>query len=59
MPQKVSPRVSPRVARQLRPSPLETNSASSFGQVSRASKERSPKVTERRSPRSPVPEVLL
>ncbi|XP_054811073.1 interactor of constitutive active ROPs 3 [Prosopis cineraria] len=53
---EVPQKVSPRAVRQLRPSPLESNSASSFSQANRASKERSPKVAERRSPRSPVPE---
>ncbi|KAK4255038.1 hypothetical protein QN277_008091 [Acacia crassicarpa] len=53
---EVPQKVSPRAVRRLRPSPLETNSASSFSQANRASKERSPKVTDRRSPRSPVPE---
>ncbi|XP_050141338.1 interactor of constitutive active ROPs 3-like [Malus sylvestris] len=56
-PQKVSPsqKVSPRVARQLRPTALETtDSASTSSQAKRATKDRSPKVTERRSPRSPV-----
>ncbi|KAF3455055.1 hypothetical protein FNV43_RR05503 [Rhamnella rubrinervis] len=53
---EVPPRVSPRAARQLRPTALETDSASSSSQATRTSKDRSPKVKERRSPRSPVPE---
>ncbi|KAF3453087.1 hypothetical protein FNV43_RR03521 [Rhamnella rubrinervis] len=53
---EVPPRVSPRAARQLRPTALETDSASSSSQATRTPKDRSPKVKERRSPRSPVPE---
>ncbi|KAI4322222.1 hypothetical protein L6164_021933 [Bauhinia variegata] len=53
---EVPQKVSPRAVRQLRPAALETNSASSITQASKTSKERSPKINERRSPRSPVPE---
>ncbi|XP_048324990.2 interactor of constitutive active ROPs 3 isoform X1 [Ziziphus jujuba] len=49
-------RVSPRVARQLRPTTLETDTASSSSQTTGTPKDRSPKVKERKSPRSPVPE---
>lgn len=50
-------RISPRAARQLKPTALEIDSASSSSQATtRIPKERSPKVHERRSPRSPVPE---
>lgn len=58
VPQRVSPpqKVSPRVARQLRPTALETDSASTSSQARRISKDKSPKVNERRSPRSPLPE---
>ncbi|BAT91937.1 hypothetical protein LR48_Vigan05g182800 [Vigna angularis] len=52
VPQKVSPRGG---GRQLRPATLDT--ASSSNQAHKTSKDhRSPKVTERRSPRSPAPE---
>ncbi|EXB98583.1 hypothetical protein L484_014428 [Morus notabilis] len=54
---EVPQKISPRAARQLKPTPLETDSASSSSQATtRIPKERSPKVNERRSPRSPVPE---
>ncbi|XP_062081991.1 interactor of constitutive active ROPs 3 [Humulus lupulus] len=53
---EVPQRVSPRTARQPKPTLLETDSASSSSQATRTPKERSPKVIERRSPRSPVPE---
>ncbi|CAN6692517.1 unnamed protein product [Malus baccata var. baccata] len=56
-PRKVSPsqKVSSRAVRQLRPTALETtDSASTSSQAKRTPKERSPKVTERRSPRSPL-----
>ncbi|ESW22224.1 hypothetical protein PHAVU_005G137600 [Phaseolus vulgaris] len=52
---EVPQKVSPRGGRQLRPATLDT--ASSLNQAHRISKDnRSPKVTERRSPRSPAPE---
>lgn len=55
---EVPQRISPRAARQLKPTALEIDSASSSSQATtRIPKERSPKVHERRSPRSPVPEV--
>ncbi|RXH83742.1 interactor of constitutive active ROPs 3-like isoform X1 [Malus sylvestris] len=48
-------KVSSRAVRQLRPTALETtDSASTSSQAKRTPKERSPKVTERRSPRSPL-----
>nr|KYP58620.1 Interactor of constitutive active ROPs 3 [Cajanus cajan] len=47
-------KVSPRGGRQLRPTTLDT--ASSLNQANKTSKERSPKITDRRSPRSPAPE---
>ncbi|RDX62043.1 Interactor of constitutive active ROPs 3, partial [Mucuna pruriens] len=51
----VPQKVSPRAGRQLRPATLDT--ASSLNQLNKTSKDnRSPKVTERRSPRSPAPE---
>ncbi|KAL1298580.1 hypothetical protein HN51_042909 [Arachis hypogaea] len=56
---EVSRKVSPRGRgmRQLRPSALYIDSASTLNQVHRTtSKDRSPKVIERRSPRSPAPE---
>lgn len=58
-PQRVSPtqKGSPRVGRrQLKPTALETDPASASSQARRLSKDRSPKVIERRSPRSPLPE---
>lgn len=53
---EVPQKVSPRAARQLRPAALETESASASTstQTSRTPKDKSPKVVERRSPRSPV-----
>lgn len=54
VPQKVS-----RAVRQLKPAALETDCASASTQTSKASKDRSPKVTERKSPRSPASEVSL
>ncbi|XP_052187574.1 interactor of constitutive active ROPs 3 isoform X2 [Diospyros lotus] len=51
------PRFSPRAVRQLSPPTLEIASASSSKLASRTPKDRSPKVTERRSPRSPVSEL--
>lgn len=66
VPQKISPRsvsseappkVSSRVVRQLKTTGLELDSASSSNQPSRTPKNTSPKVAERRSPRSPVTEL--
>ncbi|XP_028944313.1 interactor of constitutive active ROPs 3 isoform X2 [Malus domestica] len=57
VPRRGSPprKVSSRAVRQLRPTALETtDSASTSSQAKRTPKERSPKVTERRSPRSPL-----
>lgn len=54
---EVPQKVSPRGGRQLKPATLDT--ASSLYQANKTSKEKSPKVTERRSPRSPAPEVTL
>lgn len=51
-------KISPRAVRQLKPTNLETDSASSSNQTNRTPKDKSPKVIERRSPRSPVFEVL-
>lgn len=51
-------KVSPRAVRQLKTTALESKSASSSNQTCRTPKDRSPKVVERRSPRSPVSEVL-
>ncbi|KHN05714.1 Interactor of constitutive active ROPs 3 [Glycine soja] len=50
----VPQKVSPRAVRQLKPTTLDIDSASSLSQATKSSKERSPKVTDRRSPRSPV-----
>ncbi|KAL5764146.1 hypothetical protein ACOSQ2_016740 [Xanthoceras sorbifolium] len=47
-------KVSPRPVRQLNTTALESKSASPSNQTSRTPKDRSPKVVERRSPRSPV-----
>ncbi|KGN64762.1 interactor of constitutive active ROPs 3 isoform X1 [Cucumis sativus] len=48
-------KASPRVARKLRPTALECDSTSSSNQVNnRIIKERSPKVIDRKSPRSPA-----
>ncbi|PON62348.1 Interactor of constitutive active ROPs [Parasponia andersonii] len=52
---EVPQRVSPRASRQPKPTVLETDSASSSSQATRTPN-RSPKINERRSPRSPVPE---
>ncbi|KAA8543997.1 hypothetical protein F0562_021826 [Nyssa sinensis] len=49
-------KIAPRAVHQLKIPGLEANSTSSSNQASRTPKDRSPKVTERRSPRSPVPE---
>ncbi|CAL0304103.1 unnamed protein product [Lupinus luteus] len=53
---EIPQKVSPRVVRQLRTPTLDTGSVSSLTQANKVSKERSPKVTDRKSPRSPVPE---
>lgn len=49
-------KISPRTVRQLKTTSLESDSASSSNQASRTPKDKSPKVIERRSPRSPVSE---
>ncbi|XP_030968466.1 interactor of constitutive active ROPs 3 isoform X1 [Quercus lobata] len=53
---EVPQKVSPRAVRQLKPTAVETDVATASAQTSRAPKDRSPKVVERRSPRSPVTE---
>ncbi|XVF19512.1 hypothetical protein REPUB_Repub11eG0117000 [Reevesia pubescens] len=53
---EVPQRVSPRAVRQLKPTTLDTEAVSTSNPASRTSKEKSPKVVERRSPRSPVSE---
>ncbi|KAE9616650.1 hypothetical protein Lal_00034956 [Lupinus albus] len=53
---EIPQKVSPRTVRQLRTTTLDTGSVSSLSQANKVSKERSPKVTDRKSPRSPVPE---
>lgn len=53
---EVPQKVSPRAVRQLKPAALETDFATASTQTSRAPKDRSPKVVERRSPRSPATE---
>ncbi|XP_030442527.1 interactor of constitutive active ROPs 3 [Syzygium oleosum] len=53
---EVPQRVSPRAVRQLKTTTSESDSASSSNQATRTPKERSPKVVERRSPRSPLSE---
>lgn len=53
---EVPQRVSPRAVRQLKPTALETEAVSSPNPGG-PSKQKSPKVAERRSPRSPVSEV--
>ncbi|KAK6144496.1 hypothetical protein DH2020_021316 [Rehmannia glutinosa] len=56
---EVSQKVSPRVVRQLKTGPrYSDHTASSSNLVSKASKERSPKVADHRSPRSPASEGL-
>ncbi|KAL5711329.1 hypothetical protein ACHQM5_021796 [Ranunculus cassubicifolius] len=55
IPQRTSPGTTPRSARQLKAANSETDSPSSQP-ASRTPKDRSPKVTERKSPRSPVAE---
>ena len=51
-------KVSPRAAWKLRTTALECDSASSLNQANRIIKERSPKLTDRKSPRSPSSEVM-
>ncbi|GKU93643.1 hypothetical protein SLEP1_g7219 [Rubroshorea leprosula] len=51
---EVPQRVSPRAVRQHKTTAVGTESSSSPNQASRTPKERSPKVVDRRSPRSPV-----
>ncbi|KAI5391070.1 hypothetical protein KIW84_076074 [Lathyrus oleraceus] len=57
---EVTQKVSARAVRQMRTTTIDTNSISSSSssstQVNRLSKERSPKLNDRKSPRSPVPE---
>ncbi|CAL0334053.1 unnamed protein product [Lupinus luteus] len=53
---EVPPKVSPRAVRQLRTTAPDTGSVSSLSQSNKISKEKSPKVVDRKSPRSPVPE---
>ncbi|XVF04982.1 hypothetical protein REPUB_Repub05bG0130700 [Reevesia pubescens] len=53
---EVPQRVSPRAVRQLKPTTLETEAVSTSSPASRTSKEKSPRVVDRRSPRSPVTE---
>ncbi|GMI97339.1 ROP interactive partner 5 [Hibiscus trionum] len=53
---EVPQRVSHRAARQLKPTTIETEAVSSPSSTSRTSKEKSPKVVDRRSPRSPASE---
>ncbi|XP_021912177.1 interactor of constitutive active ROPs 3 [Carica papaya] len=53
---EVPQKVSPRIVRQLKPTRLELESSASSNSASRTPKDRSPKVVERRSPRSPVTE---
>ncbi|WOG87561.1 hypothetical protein DCAR_0206790 [Daucus carota subsp. sativus] len=69
VPNKISPRsaskvphknsgpekITPRVSRQLKTTGLESDAASSSNQL-KTPKDKSPKVIERKSPRSPVPE---
>ncbi|XP_010244974.1 PREDICTED: interactor of constitutive active ROPs 2, chloroplastic-like [Nelumbo nucifera] len=55
VPQRTSPGT-PRAARQLKTTGSESDSVSSTTPVSRTPKDRSPKVVERRSPRSPITE---
>ncbi|GLU19046.1 hypothetical protein SLE2022_353150 [Rubroshorea leprosula] len=51
---EVPQRVSPRAVRQHKTTAVRTESSSSPNQASRTPKERSPKVVDRRSPRSPA-----
>ncbi|KAK8598237.1 hypothetical protein V6N13_095623 [Hibiscus sabdariffa] len=53
---EVPQRVSHRAVRQLKPTTIETEAVSSPSSTSRPSKEKSPKVVDRRSPRSPASE---
>ncbi|XVF69375.1 hypothetical protein PTKIN_Ptkin11bG0076400 [Pterospermum kingtungense] len=53
---EVPQRVSPRPVRQPKPTSLDTEAVSTSNPANRTSKEKSPKVVERRSPRSPVSE---
>ncbi|KAL4283710.1 hypothetical protein GQ457_16G007480 [Hibiscus cannabinus] len=53
---EVPQRVSHRAVRQLKPTTIETVAVSSPSSTSRPSKEKSPKVVDRRSPRSPASE---
>ncbi|CAJ1979360.1 unnamed protein product [Sphenostylis stenocarpa] len=53
---EITQKVSPRAVRQLKPTTVDIESVSSSSQATKPSKERSPKVTDRRSPRSPVVE---
>ncbi|XP_039014235.1 interactor of constitutive active ROPs 3-like isoform X1 [Hibiscus syriacus] len=53
---EVPQRVSHRAVRQLKPTTIETGAVSSPKSTSRTSKEKSPKVVDRRSPRSPASE---
>ncbi|KAJ4841381.1 hypothetical protein Tsubulata_011548 [Turnera subulata] len=55
VPQRKSP-ATPRTARQLKPPGLETDSHSSPNTASRTPKDKSPKVIDRKSPRSPATE---
>lgn len=50
-------KISRRTVCQLKTTSLESDSASSSNQASRTPKDKSPKVIERRSPRSPVSEI--
>ena len=50
-------KLSPRVVRQLKTASQDSDSATSSCLASRTPKDRSCKVAERKSPRSPVPEV--
>ncbi|CAI9105184.1 OLC1v1004050C1 [Oldenlandia corymbosa var. corymbosa] len=56
-PAEVPLKLSPRVVRQLKTSSQDSDSASSSTRASRTPKDRSSKVTERKSPRSPASEV--
>ncbi|KAE8705761.1 Detected protein of confused Function [Hibiscus syriacus] len=55
---EVPQRVSNQAVRQLKPTTIETGVVSSPKSTSRTSKEKSPKVVDRRSPRSPASEVV-
>lgn len=60
MPHKISgpEKITPRVARQLKTTGLETDAASSSNHL-KTLNDKSPKVNDRKSPRSPVPEVII